>query len=68
MHAAQALAEDTTPYSSWPVDQWPTVETNVVGAMTEDATAVEKLLGWRASVDAVDATRGPSTRTGSISS
>ena len=58
MHAAQAMAEDTTPYSSWPVDQWPTVETNVVGAMTEDATAVEKLLGWRASVDAVDADSG----------
>ena len=58
MHAAQALAGDTTPYSSWPVDQWLTVETNGFGAMTEDATAVEKLLGWRASVDAVDTNSG----------
>ena len=62
MHAAQALAGDTTPYSSWPVDQRLTVETNGFGAMTEDATAVEKLLGWRASVDAVDTNSGDPRR------
>ena len=51
----QTMAEDTTPYSAWPADQWPTVEINVLGTMTEDAAAAEKLLGWRESTATDDA-------------
>ena len=45
--AALVLADGATPYASWPVDQWPAVETNVLGTATEDLNLTEKLVGWR---------------------
>ena len=38
-----------TPYASWPADQWSTVETNVLGTLTENVNLAEKLVGWRIS-------------------
>ena len=45
--AALVLADGATPHASWPVDQWPAVETNVLGTATEDLNLTEKLVGWR---------------------
>ena len=41
--------DGVTPYASWPADQWSTVETNVLGTLTENVNLAEKLVGWRIS-------------------